>query len=279
MHNRHLRVFGFVVIAGLVAPLAPSSVAAQQAARSHTLFHPVPANELRALSADRPGNGENPFTLDPGHVQVEIGAVGFTHIGARERNAFGFGAAATKLRVGVRRGTEVQFQFDGFSFSKSAGAWDGATGGFGARTKVNIWGDYEGATAFALIPALAFTRNGTGGWTRNGALSAALAAQLPSGWSLGVTVAGMKTALGTDDAVTGGLGAVSLGHAVRGPISAMAEATVITADVHSGKTEGRLGAALLASVTTQFQLDAGIDVGITRYSDAVRAYVGLVRRF
>lgn len=271
------------VILGIMA--AGQLAEAQQAeSRSATprysLFRPVPHDSLRALGTDRPGNGENPFTLDPGHFQVELGAVGFTHVGNQDPGAAGFYAGASKLRIGVVRGFEVQGTFDGYSWRKSGGSdWSGATGGYGARAKINLWGDYSGSTAVGLIPSIYFAPDGNGGHTANAGLVATFAGHLPAGWGLAVTFAGSEAPRADGTTGIAGSGVLGFAHPLHGPLTLAFELTGTRADLKQTATEGRFGSALLIGVSSSFQADAGVDLGFTHGADAVRAYFGLVRRF
>src|SRR5262249_26269675 len=58
------------VIAGAV--VAPAR-ADEGASGSYTLFNPVPADQLRQMSTDRPNITNSPQTVDAGHVQIEQG--------------------------------------------------------------------------------------------------------------------------------------------------------------------------------------------------------------
>ena len=260
--------------------LFPTEGKAQAGHRAFALWRPVPHDSLRALGSDRPGNGENPFTADPGHFQVEVGAVGFTHVGHHDPGAAGLSAGAGKVRIGVVRGFEVQALFDGYSWHRDgSGSWSGATNGYGARAKINLWGDYSGSTAVALIPSVYFAPDGNGGHATNAGLVATFAGHLPAGWGVAVTFAGSETPKADGSTGVAGSGVLGFAHPVHGPFSAAFEFTGIRADINSASTEGRFGAALLAAVSNSFQVDTGVDFGFTHGADAVRAYFGLVRRF
>ena len=57
-----------VVGAALVLSVAPITAAAQAA---------MPRDQLRDLTTDRPDTTESPFTIDPGHVQIETTLFGY----------------------------------------------------------------------------------------------------------------------------------------------------------------------------------------------------------
>ena len=43
------------------------------------LFNPIPADQMRTFSTDRPTKSNVPYTVDAGHFQYETDLVNFTH--------------------------------------------------------------------------------------------------------------------------------------------------------------------------------------------------------
>src|SRR5512140_1526866 len=44
----------------------------------YNLFHPTPHDLMRELTPDRPDKTESPYTVDAGHLQLEMDAATFT---------------------------------------------------------------------------------------------------------------------------------------------------------------------------------------------------------
>ena len=76
-----MKLFPHLLLSGLLAAvLAPAGEkpAAPGKSTCH-LFNPTPREAMRELSTDRPDQTESPFTVDAGHVQVEMDLATFTY--------------------------------------------------------------------------------------------------------------------------------------------------------------------------------------------------------
>ena len=70
------------VVALVVVVVAPAAQAQTRMAadKSHYhLFNPTPRGQMRELSADRPDVTESPYTVDAGHVQLEMSFVDYVY--------------------------------------------------------------------------------------------------------------------------------------------------------------------------------------------------------
>lgn len=110
----------------LLGALLPTLAAAQDAdsvtAKAHyNLFHPTPRNQMRELRPDRPGYSESPFTVDPGHVQIESDL--FRLVNKKEENHHerDFYFNHVLLKLGLTTRTDVQAELDSYSWEKE---WD-----------------------------------------------------------------------------------------------------------------------------------------------------------
>src|SRR5215208_5769920 len=45
----------------------------------YNLFHPTPPDLMRELSTDRPDKTESPYTVDAGHVQIEMDLASYSY--------------------------------------------------------------------------------------------------------------------------------------------------------------------------------------------------------
>ena len=66
-------------------------------AAAYDLFHPVPGDEMRELSADRPDTTESPVTVDAGHVQIEASLFDWRRDGRDDV----YTAMATNFKIGL----------------------------------------------------------------------------------------------------------------------------------------------------------------------------------
>lgn len=76
----------------------------------YSLFAPTPDRLLRDMTTDPPDTTESPFTVDAGHVQVEVSLFGYS----RSRPDDGaitdsYEFATTNIRIGLTNETEINF--------------------------------------------------------------------------------------------------------------------------------------------------------------------------
>ncbi|SFQ23260.1 transporter [Hymenobacter arizonensis] len=121
---------------------------------------PVPRNRLRELQPDRPGVTESPFTVDAGHLQVEMDAVRLRNSGkGNDELSRELRMAYTMLKFGLGRQTDVQLEFPMYTVAKSRPAgtseWESRNAAFGdlmLRVKHNFLGhEQDGSFALAVI--------------------------------------------------------------------------------------------------------------------------------
>lgn len=136
---------------------------------------PVPRNRLRELQPDRPGITESPFTVDAGHLQVEMDALRLLNSGSGDEDRTReWHAAYTMLKFGLSRRTDIQVEMPLYSVAKqkSIGSdeWDERHSGFGdvtLRVKHNFVGDDQQGT-FAMS-VIGYARLPSGGAVGDGA--------------------------------------------------------------------------------------------------------------
>ena len=133
--------------AALILSVAPIAVGAQSA---------DPGDGARELTTDRPDTTESPFTIDPGHVQIETTVFGYARSprDASGGRAESFELGTSNLRIGVTRRLELDIVLHPYG-SVSPGGGAHRTDGIGAldlRAKFNVWGNDGGSTALAMLP-------------------------------------------------------------------------------------------------------------------------------
>ena len=128
----------------------------------YSLFHPVPAEWMRELSTDRPDQTESPYTVDAGHLQLELDFL--TATVDREQSAGSdvrttvWGVGPLNFKIGLLNQLDVQFVLDTHVHSRLedrlAGTVEKASGlgDWQTRLKLNLWGNDGGRTALAVMP-------------------------------------------------------------------------------------------------------------------------------
>ena len=100
---------------------------------------------MREMSTDRPDQTESPYTVDAGHLQIEMDLVSWT----RNRGADDFTFANTNLKIGLLNNVDLQLVVGAYN------TIDGGAEGIGdveTRLKINLWGNDGGKTAIAIMP-------------------------------------------------------------------------------------------------------------------------------
>ncbi|TGE21810.1 transporter [Hymenobacter aquaticus] len=147
----------------LLTTLFLSSAAVAQNADSITakagynLFHPTPRHLMRELRPDRPGFSESPFTVDPGHFQVESDLLRLVNKQEETHHERNFYLNHALLKLGLTTHTDIQAELDTYSFEKQ---WDDDNPeperhqGFGdvtLRLKHTLFGEDGKPDALAII--------------------------------------------------------------------------------------------------------------------------------
>src|SRR3954468_22957179 len=109
LRTRALHIVLLLTIAKFNA-LAGDPAAKSSDKSAYNLFRPVPADQLRDLEPDRPDKTESPYTVDPGHLQVEMDLAAYTrdrHNPERADVRFdSWSFANTSIRVGLLKNLE-----------------------------------------------------------------------------------------------------------------------------------------------------------------------------
>jgi hypothetical protein len=271
-----------ILAAGAAEPIQASEHAEPSA--RHSLFDPTPPAELHEFATDRPDTTESPYTVDAGHVQIELSAAEYTIGRDRSRT---FDVLPVNLKLGLLDHVDLQLLFTPYQRVDDAGE---VTSGFGDETllrlKINLQGDDHERTAIAVMPFIKLP-TGTGGLS-NGHVEAGLivpvATDLPGDFSLAAMLEAdlvyheEKRGYGMDL-----IHSASLGHAITGPLSGYVEYVGI---LPRGAPDGR-GSRYQAIASTGFtlelgdnlMLDAGARIGLSGDADRAVIFTGASTRF
>lgn len=229
---------------------------------------------LRDFCADRPGLGTPACTLDPGHVQVELGLADWT----RDRPDV-FVAGDLLVRIGLGSHTEAQLGWTAFGHA----AGHGGTGDVTLALRQNLVSPDGSGTTLAIMP---YATLPTGGRTIGGGDWSA-GVRMPFGFSLSPAVSiaftpdieaavdedrnGRHLAYGSVAGISAELG---------DDVSVTAELSLTRDEDPAGhSTEALAGLSLAWTPSHNLQLDAGANVGLNQASPDVEFYAGISRRF
>lgn len=257
------------------------------------LLNPVPIDQMRELSTDRPDQTESPYTVDAGHFQIESDIFAFSR--NRDRGAPGGGVieetrsfAALNLKAGLFRNLDLQVLLDPYlrsrTFNLRTGSGEHADG-FGdviARMKLNLWGNDGGQTAFALMPYVKVpaASRGLGNGAVEGGIILPFALKLPSNFYLGLQTQGDFV---RNDGLSGvhmdWCNSLTIGHSLVGDLAGYAEVFTVTHLESAGGFEGYFDIGLTYGLTGNIQLDVGCNFGITELAKDYNPFVGVTFRF
>lgn len=263
--------------------LALSTVGSIQAAESAVGLKPA-TKDLRELTTDRPDATESPFTVDVGHVQLEMDLVAHS----RDREGGDEIRATSVGVVNIRYGVSPRMELGVFVPSwtrqteRSGGGGWSARSGFGdlvARAKFNAWGNDGGPSACGVIVdiTLPTADAGLGQDKAQGAVILPLSFDLGGGWGFGA-MTGVEF---RRDAGASGYRAVVISTAtVSREITEKLGAFVeLTSEAGDGSHVATCNTGLTFQVDSNLQLDGGVNVGISRFAADAEVFVGLSQRF
>jgi hypothetical protein len=127
---------------------------------AYNLFNRTPRELWRSISPDRPDVVESPHTVDAGVFQIETNLVQYTHDGWNSSDTtvdtLKIGGD-TNFKMGLLHNWDLQLIFTPYTYERKdpAAGPSTSTDGFSdllLQTKLNLWGNDGGATAFAVTP-------------------------------------------------------------------------------------------------------------------------------
>ncbi len=258
----------------------------------HHLFDPTPRESLRDMNTDRPDKTESPYTVDAGHFQFEMDLVSYT----RDRDTSGSGDTRTEawavapvnVKLGLCDNVDLQLVLEAWNrvrVEDRAGGAISRPSGFGdvtVRLKKNFWGNDGGKTALGILPFVKLPANQDhlGNNAVEGGVILPLAVELPHGWELGA----MTEVDCLRDETHGGhhasfVNSITFSHDIIGRLAGYAEWFSEVSAESGSCWMGTVDLGLTYGLTRDIQIDAGINIGVTKSADDLNPFAGLSWRF
>lgn len=228
----------------------------------------------REFCADRPGLGTPACTLDPGHVQVELGLVDWT-----EDRPDVLVAGDLLLRIGLGSHTEAQLGWTAFGHATG----HGGSGDVTLALRQNLISPDGSGTTLAIMP---YATLPTGGRTI-GAGDWSAGVKVPFGFELSHAVS-LAFTPDVEAAVDEDRDGRHLAYGgVAGIDADLGEDVTVTAELSLTRdrdpagpsTEALAGLSLAWQPSHNLQLDAGANLGLNRETPDLELYAGISRRF
>lgn len=274
----------------LVIPFAVGADAGDKS--QYTLFNPTPRELMREMSTDRPDKTESAYTVDAGHFQFEMDLVSYTYDRERasgvDTRVDAWAIAPINLKVGLCNQVDLQVVVETWNDVQTKTSGAGATlhqRGFGdvtTRLKYNFWGNDGGRTAFAAMPFVKLPTNqdDLGNNSVEGGLILPLAVALPYDFGMG-----LMTEFDYNRDSTGNghhtefINTITFSRDIVGNLGGYVEFFSLVSAEEDSDWVGTVDLGLTYGLTENVQLDAGVNIGVTKSADDVNPFVGLSWRF
>jgi hypothetical protein len=252
------------------------------------LLNPVPTDQMRSFSTDRPTKSNVPYTVDAGHFQYETDLVNFSHQVSGTTHTDVLLVPNPTFKVGLTNNADLELNVpfagvDTFDTATGASSTLWGLGDTFVRSKINLWGDDGGSTAAALIPYVKAPSAplGIGNRAVEGGLIAPVALNLPNNFLL-LQVPEIDA---LKDRADNGRHAnyildVCLTREIIKNVSGYLE---LWSDYNPDPTQKVTLMSIDTAVSWVFlpnaQIDFGANFGLTSATPAIQVYAGLSQRF
>jgi len=261
---------------------------------SFNLFNPTPASLLRELSTDRPDKTECPFTVDAGHLQLEMDWAVFSRDHESDNTidtqVEAWSLAAVNIKVGLTNRSDFQCVIEPLLQVTTTDRVAQTTTtervrGFGditLRYKWNFWGNEGASSALAVMPfvKLPTAKTGLGNDSVEGGVILPYSRDLPNGWGLGVQLeVDIMRDEGGDDLHAEYVGSVTVGHDLTKDLGGYIEVFSQHSAEHGVPWVGTFDLGLTYAVSSNVQWDAGANLGLSDSAPDVEFFTGIALRF
>lgn len=258
----------------------------------YNLFNPTPREFMREMSTDRPDKTESPYTVDAGHFQIESDLVTYSHDHDRANGADtvvdAWSVGAVNLKAGLLNWMDLQLVIESYNHVTTEDRLTGqkvsqsGLGDLTTRLKMNLWGNDGGTTAFAAMPFVKAPTNQDhlGNDSVEGGIIFPLSVSLPASWEMCVMSEFdfLRDSAGPG-AHTDFVNTITFGHDIVGKLGGYVEFFSAVSTERDVPWVGTVDLGLTYGLTENLQLDAGINIGVTKSAEDFNPFVGLSWRF
>jgi len=282
-----LRSVSFVLVLAAMSAAVVHADESEHMTRSepdksaYTLFNPTPREYMRPLSADRPDTTESPHTVDAGHFQVEMSFFDYGRDGRSGTRSIS--VAPTNLKIGLLNNVDLQLGIEPWTRVDTPQGDGKGFGNLVLHSKINLWGNDEGDTAFAVMPWISIpTADSSLGRTNHveGGIIFPLGIELPYEFSLGLMAEFDFVRNDRDSGYdTEFLHTVVLGRSLIGDLAGFVEYIGISPLDGGGTYRAACSFGLTFALSEDVQLDCGTTLGITDNVDDYHIFAGITWRY
>ena len=256
----------------------------------YTLFDPTPQQQMRPFNTDRPTKSNVPYTVDAGHFQYEgdVFIYSFDNTTTPDTDNTSWILFNPTFKAGLANWIDLEVNFSAQNVLRSQTRSTGAissNSGFGdtiTRLKMNLWGNDGGSTAMAVIPYAKWPTAPIGvgnGYAEWGAI-APLAIALPAGFTAILMGEFDYQKNPSDNGYHANFPAlINLNRPIFENVTAYAEIYANWSTRRDIRDTYTLDFALAWSPIANFQLDAGVNIGLVAAAIPYQIYMGIAQRF
>lgn len=251
----------------------------------YNLFNPTPRELMRDFSPGRPSKTDTPFTVDAGHYQIEADLVAYTRDTNNQTEAFQI--FIPNIRVGLLNNVDFQISLQTYNNVRATFGGDNTqeNSGFGDTTvgvRVNFWGNDSGTTAFGMVSFVKFptNQNNLGNNSIEGGITFPLAIDLSEKWNVGIQTQFKLNKNEADSGYNAGLvNSIVLGYQATDRLGTYFELFTDITTERDSELVATFDTGITYLLTENLQLDAGVNIGLTRAADDFNPFVGFTVRF
>jgi len=255
------------------------------------LFNPVPDDQMREFSTDRPGKTHSSTTVDAGHWQLESDFVNTTYdrYSDHEQATRSYSLGTPLIKAGITDWADLEVGLALFNDVESkdlASNTSAHASGFGdvlLGSKINLFGNDGGNQSMAVLPfvKLPTASNGVGNGVTEYTLNIPYTITLNDPWSLTLEPAFGLLKNYNDDGHHGDASfLVNINRTIftKTITAALEFASELSAD-HNIGNQYTLDPSLQWVVSPGVQLDVGVYLGLNRAAPDYNPYTGISFRF
>lgn len=253
---------------------------------AYHLFKPVPFDQMRELSTDRPDKTESPYTVDAGHFQVELDAVNYTYDRSTQSGVLTSNGASVfvpNLKWGLTTNSDIQLIVESFRWSQTDqdGQKSQSTsfGNTTLRYKYNFLGNDSGPVALAIMPYLEFPTSGQDPKDVQGGLIFPVAIALPFDIGMGMM---FQWDLVRNEQSAGyhpnWVSSITFSRDLLGDLGGYVELFSEASAEAGSAWVSTFDFGFTYGLNPNTQLDLGMNIGLTEAADDLNPFVGITWR-
>jgi hypothetical protein len=268
-----------------------SSAWAEQNKSQFNLFNPTPPDLMRELNTDRPDKTESPYTVDAGHVQVEMDLASYSYDRNNPqheaRRVQTLNILNSNLKIGLLNNMDFQLISENFIWVRDedlridrADETTGA-GDTTLRLKLNLWGNDRGKSAFGVMPFVTLPTASAGLGVEDAEFGVIfpLAVELPHEFSLGAMSEFDFVRDERDELNFVWVNSLTVGREIVKNVEGYVEIFVALDPDRTYSAEISFDFGVTYAVNENVQLDAGCNIGVTREAEDWNPFVGVTIRY